>query len=171
MEKIILLNSDYSYLNVINWKRAIKLIVREKVEVIKYSNKIIHSVKKSIKILVPKIIKLVKMIRTIYRTKVPFSKRNVLIRDNYTCQYCNFHSIDNMTIDHVIPIYRGGKSNFSNCVAACKKCNTKKGSHLLSEIKMYLNRQPFNPTIMEFIKIKMKNLGIDKFLDDLYQEL
>jgi hypothetical protein len=74
-----------------------------------------------------------------------------------------------MTIDHVIPSSRGGKSSFENCVASCKDCNSKKNNCTPSECKMPLRRQPFRPTIMEFITIKMKELGVDKVLADLWE--
>jgi 5-methylcytosine-specific restriction endonuclease McrA len=169
MEKVILLNSDFNYLGVVNWKKAMRLIAKGKVEVLKTTDKIIGTANKNIEIFLPKVIKLIKLARQVYKSKIPYSKKNVLIRDKYTCQYCGNKSKKYMTIDHVIPSSRGGKSSFENCVASCKDCNSKKNNCTPSECKMPLRRQPFRPTIMEFITIKMKELGVDKVLADLWE--
>ena len=169
MERIILLNADFTYLSTISWKQAVRLMVKGKVEVLKETKEVIHSAGNILKILViPKILRLVKMIRTVFKNKVPFSKRNIFVRDNFTCQYCNA-SKGRMTVDHVVPVSRGGRSKFDNCVTSCKKCNNKKDNRMPREAKMFLRKQPYAPTIMEFIIIKMKNMGIDKVLEDLWK--
>lgn len=167
MERVVLLNSDYSFLSTINWKRAMCLLAKGKVEVLKTTEHIIRNAEKTWEILVPKVIRLVKLVRKVYRNKVPWSKKNVLIRDRYTCQYCGIKS-EKMTIDHVIPSSKGGKSSFENCVASCKQCNNFKNDRTPSQAQMTLKRQPFQPTIMEFINIKMKALGIDKVLQEVW---
>ena len=126
MDNCIVLNTEYTFLNTVNWKRAVALVVKGKVEVIKYSEQIIHNAEKTISMKIPLIIKLLKAIRSLYKSKVPFSKKNVMIRDNYTCAYCQ--SKEQLTIDHVIPVSRGGKSSFENCVCACMACNSKKNN-------------------------------------------
>jgi len=113
----------------------------------------------------PLVIRLIKVIRTIYRSHVPFSKRNVMVRDRFKCVYCGSSEI--LTIDHVIPTSRGGKSNFDNCVTACKPCNNKKDRRTPNEAKMFLRKQPYAPTISEFFRIKMKQMGMDKYLKEL----
>jgi len=165
MNTVILLNSDYSYLNTIGWKKAMRLVAKGKVEVLHASDKILRNAEKTWKMLLPKVIRLIKLVRTVYRTRVPFSKRNVLHRDKFICQYCGIKS-NKMTIDHVIPKSRGGKSTFENCVAACKPCNNKKNDRTPNEAHMPLRKQPFQPTIMEFIQMKMKALGVDKALKE-----
>jgi 5-methylcytosine-specific restriction endonuclease McrA len=169
MERVILLNADFTYLGSVTWQKAVVLMIKGKVEVLKESNKIITSAGKIVKkIVVPQVMKLVTMIRTIYKNKVPFSKRNVMIRDDFKCLYCGARE-SKMTIDHVQPVSKGGKSTFLNCVTACKKCNNKKDNRTPGEAKMYLSKYPFAPTIMEFIMIKTKNLGIDKVIKELFQ--
>lgn len=169
MERIILLNANFTYLSTITWKQAIKLMVKGKVEVLKETKKIIRSTGNVIDhIVIPKILRLVKLIRTVFKNKVPFSKRNVFVRDNFRCQYCGTFE-GKMTVDHVIPTSRNGRSTFDNCVTSCKKCNNKKDNRTPAEARMFLHKQPYTPTIMEFIIIKMKNMGIDKVLDDLWK--
>lgn len=163
MTNCILLNGDYTYLSTISWKKALKLIVKHKAEVLKYSSQVVRSAEKVI-MKIPAVLKLLKIIRIIYKSHVPFSKKNVMIRDNYTCQYCG--SKKELTIDHVIPVSRGGKSNFENCVTACKSCNTKKGGRLPSEANMYLKKKPITPTIAEFTRAKAFKSGVYRLLEE-----
>jgi len=163
MQNCIVLNGDYTYLNTVSWQKAMKLMEKGKVTVVKYTDMVIKTVKKVIKI--PAVLKLLKIIRTIYRTHVPFSKKNVMIRDEFECQYCGTKS--ELTIDHVVPRSRGGKSSFENCVTACRKCNGKKGDKLPSESHFYPKKQPFCPTISEFTRIKSVKAGIFDLLREL----
>lgn len=164
MERCIVLNGDYSFLNTINWKRAVCLVVSGKSEVVKYSDKALRTVNGEFMKL-PLVIKLIKIIRSIYKSHVPFTKKNVMIRDRYVCVYCR--SIKDLTIDHVIPASKGGKYSFENCVTACKPCNNKKGNRTPREAKMFLKKQPYAPTISEFFRIKMAQLGLHKLLKEL----
>jgi 5-methylcytosine-specific restriction endonuclease McrA len=183
MNKVIVLNSDYSFLNLVHWKTAMRLVCKNKVEVLKETTRILTDELKTWKIAIPLVIRLVKIVRTIYKTRVPFSKKNVFVRDNFTCQYCGeefnsktkkrvlnasgHHESILLNIDHLNPTSKGGKSTFENCVASCKTCNNKKGDRSLRELNMVLARSPFQPTIMEFMILKMKSLGIDEILKDL----
>ena len=164
--QVVLLNADYSPLGVIDWRKAVKLIVKKKVEVIKLSKKIITNVDNIYKIIVPEIIRLIKLIRSIWKARVPFNRRTVIIRDNHTCAYCLVKKHD-MTIDHVIPRSKGGKSTFDNVVCCCKPCNHKKDDRLPSEAGMYLKFKPTTPTIMEFIVRQIKNVGMNETLQTL----
>ena len=166
MERCIILNGDYTFLNVVDWKRAICLIVKGKVEVLKYSARVLKNCDGSVIMNIPLVMRLIKLIRTIYRSKVPFSKRNVFVRDGMTCAYCGIKST-RLTIDHVYPLAMGGKTNFENCVAACKPCNNKKGRRTPSQAKMFLKRQPYAPTISEFLRLKMKQLKLHELLKEL----
>jgi len=107
---------------------------------------------------IPAILKLLKIVRIVYRSRVPFSKKNVMIRDECKCQYCG--SNRELTVDHIIPVSRGGKSSFENCVTACINCNSKKGNKLPSEAGMYLKKKAIAPTIAEFTRIKAFKTGV-----------
>jgi 5-methylcytosine-specific restriction endonuclease McrA len=72
-----------------------------------------------------------------------------------------------LTIDHVIPQSRGGKNSFENCVTSCFDCNNKKGNRTPNEANMYMKRRPYSPTISEFLRLKVKQMGLDKFLKEL----
>jgi 5-methylcytosine-specific restriction endonuclease McrA len=166
MEKVILLNSDYSFLNVISWKRAIRLLVKGKAEVIKASEKVISNAERTIEIVIPKVLRLVELVKSIYKSRVPFSKKNVLIRDDFTCAYCG-RIDEKLTIDHIIPKSKGGSTSFENCVASCKPCNNKKNNRTPKEAGMALQFKPHTPTLMDFFVIKMKKLGVYKVLREM----
>ncbi len=164
MTSCILLNQDYSFLNVINWKRAMCLVAKGKVQVLAYSEKTVVTAEGMI-FKIPAVMKLMKLIRTLYRSKVPFNKRNVLIRDGFKCLYCGSKE-GKLTIDHIIPRSRGGKDTFENCVASCRRCNNKKGSKTPREAGMALSSQPCQPTISEFLILRARKMGIIGILRD-----
>lgn len=166
MERVILLNSDFSFLNVINWKRAIRLMVKGKVEIVKASERTISNAERTIEITIPKVLRLVELVKSVYKNRVPFSKKNVFVRDDFTCAYCG-RTDRRLTIDHIVPKSKGGITSFENCVASCKPCNNKKNNRTPREAGMALMLKPHTPTIMEFFVIKMKRLGVYKTLKDL----
>ena len=165
MERTVVLNADFTFLGIVNWKKAVKLFVNNKAEVLKESDRPLRASITTIK-KVPLVMRLVYMVDNIYRAKVPYSKKNVLIRDKHTCQYCG--SKKDITLDHIQPRSRRGKSTFMNCVASCKTCNIeKKRDRTPEEAGMILRRPPHEPTIVEFLAIKMKRLGVHKFLKEV----
>jgi len=78
------------------------------------------------------------------------SRRNVLRRDGFRCQYCQGR--DRLTVDHVLPKSRGGRHVWTNLVAACNQCNNKKGNRIPEEAGMPLRRKPFRPSHVMFIR-------------------
>ncbi|MCO5165805.1 MAG: HNH endonuclease [Planctomycetes bacterium] len=81
------------------------------------------------------------------RREVSFSRRNLYRRDGYACQYCGRRRpLDELSIDHVLPRSRGGKTTWENCVLACVRCNTKKANKTLRESGFQLARAPGKPT-------------------------
>lgn len=78
---------------------------------------------------------------------VTFSRRNLFRRDHYQCQYCGKKpKTTDLTIDHILPRSKGGTSTWENCVLACIRCNTRKGSKTLDEANLKLRRTPIRPT-------------------------
>jgi 5-methylcytosine-specific restriction endonuclease McrA len=96
-------------------------------------------------ILIPHVVQLLVFDR-LPRQEVKFSRGNIYLRDHNRCQYCGkkFPSSE-LSLDHVIPISRGGKSTWENVVCACLPCNVRKGNKLLSECDIRLIRQPHRP--------------------------
>lgn len=148
--KILLLNSDYRALRFVNWQRALKLMHRGKVDIIsEWNDAHIRSVSGTITL--PSTIRLKRYVKYYHRARVKFSKNIVKKRDSYTCQYCGTSGKERkkqLTIDHVIPVSKGGKSTFENCVTACFTCNNKKNNKLLSETNMKLRKLPKKPNIV-----------------------
>ena len=157
--KVILLNQDYSYINSISVRRALKLIAKGKVTVEKYSERILRTVSRDI--VVPLILRLVYLVRQIYRKAVNWSRKNVMVRDSFQCVYCGTKS--NLNIDHVLPRSKGGKNTFENTVTACMNCNIRKGDRTLREAKMFYKKRnytPYQPTVMEFIRKHLDSIGV-----------
>jgi 5-methylcytosine-specific restriction endonuclease McrA len=160
----VLLNGDYTFLGLVDWKKAMGLMLAEKVRVLKFSDRVIQGVSRTFR--APAVAVLVKVVRSIYRGRVPFSRRNLLARDRFACAYCGSRSRP-ITMDHVIPRSRGGKTDFDNCVACCRACNLKKGALLPREAGMVLRRRPWQPTIAEFIRIRLRDSGVYELLVEL----
>lgn len=142
--KTLLLNSDFQPLAFINDRRAIRLMLREKVDILSswIGVKYFHP---SGFIELPSILRLKHKINR-NSIKMVFSRNAVFKRDNFYCQFCGIQLTPNkITIDHIIPKSRGGQTSFENCVAACHECNKKKGSRLPQEIGMKLLRTPETP--------------------------
>jgi len=91
---------------------------------------------------IPSVIRLTEYVHIPFERK-SLSRKNILLRDHNTCQYCGkvFNPSD-LTLDHVIPKSRGGSSNWDNLVACCKKCNNRKGNCLPEEAGMKLIKRP-----------------------------
>ena len=169
MEKtVVLLNADYSFLNVTTWGRAFALSEKGTADVVKYSSDVIRTAGGNV-LKIPAVMKLIKFIRTVYRNRVPFSKKNVMVRDGFRCVYCGTKE-GRLTIDHVRPKALGGKSTFENCVCACKDCNNKKGNKTCQVAEMFPKTKMVAPTISEFLMMKMKTLGIEKLIADVFLE-
>lgn len=102
--------------------------------------------------------------------KVNFSRRTLYKRDNNTCQYCGNHSsTNNLSIDHVVPRSKGGKTTWENCVLACVDCNAKKADRLLSDCGMKLRCTPKKPTFNLFKVDATKPIkSWTKFLGEAY---
>ena len=155
MERVLVLNSDYTPVNVTNISRALKLIVKEKAEIIKEGTKIFRSEKITFK--APTIIRLLTYVK-IKLFKVVLTKRNIVIRDGFKCVYCR--DTDYLTLDHVIPKSRGGRNDWYNLVTCCDTCNKKKGNRTPDEVGMTLIHKPFKPNYYTFLRSYLeKNLS------------
>lgn len=151
MEQVLLLNITYEPLRVIDWKKAITLLMLGKVEVIEEYGRDIHSVTFTIKL--PSVVRLLRMVRT-PKTPVKFSRQNIYARDKYRCQYCGRRfPIEDFTYDHVIPKSRGGKTAWRNIVTCCMQCNRKKGGRTPKEAMMTLVRKPSKPKWLPTLRV------------------
>ncbi|HUQ17144.1 MAG TPA: HNH endonuclease [Candidatus Saccharimonadales bacterium] len=138
---VLVLNLDYQPLNVCNVRRAVVLLDKQKAVVIEQNGHIVAS--ERARIPSPSVIRLAYHIKR-PRPVVKMTRKEVLVRDDHTCQYCGKRGHD-LTLDHVIPRHRGGEHTWENVVAACKACNHRKGGRTVKESSMTLARQPFRP--------------------------
>jgi len=144
MAAVLVLNATYEPLGVVSLRRALVLLLKDKAEVIEATEERIRA--QTISLPVPLVIRLAYYVPVPRRSSAPLSRRAVLLRDNYTCQYCGQRpSRSEMTIDHVVPRIRGGTTTWENVVCACLRCNTRKGSRTPEEAHMPLRRSPFRP--------------------------
>lgn len=144
MKKVLLLGASYEVLNFIEMKRAIKLFVNEKVDVISNWDEKIPSASSDWEF--PSIIRL-KMPPKRHFFGNNFSRKALVKRDKSTCQYCNRKlSASQVTIDHVLPRAQGGGTSFMNCVVACQTCNNKKADKTPDQANMKLLRRPTLPS-------------------------
>jgi 5-methylcytosine-specific restriction endonuclease McrA len=139
---VLVLNQNYEPLNVCNARRAFVLIDRGKAEVLENGRGYLRS--PTFVFEIPSVIRLVYIIRR-PRPQGRLCRRDIFLRDRYTCQYCGRQTRD-LTLDHVIPRNRGGQHDWDNVVAACKSCNHRKAGRTPHEAHMHLVRQPTRPS-------------------------
>jgi 5-methylcytosine-specific restriction endonuclease McrA len=138
---VLVLNANFEPINVCNTRRAITLIIDGKAGLILNGRGEIKTVRQAFPR--PSIIRLEKMIHR-PRPRVKLTKREVLRRDNYACQYCGQH-VTYLTVDHIIPRHLGGEHVWTNLVAACPHCNHRKGGRTIEQAQMHLLRPPSVP--------------------------
>lgn len=141
LEPVLVLNANFEPIHVCSTRRAIGLIINGKASLVLNGRGEIKTV--SISYPRPSIIRLEKMIKR-PRPTVRLTKREVLRRDEFTCQYCG-QKVNLLTVDHVIPRHMGGKHSWDNLVAACPACNHHKGGRTIEQAQMRLLHKPHEP--------------------------
>lgn len=154
--KCLVLNADFSPLSIISWKRALIWSIQYDknhnmgIEIIDfYKNDYILGTNNR-KYPIPAVVKTKKYFKT-YNHKVNFSKRNLFIRDDYTCQYCGVKKdFKELTYDHVVPksVWRHknlSPTNWTNIATACVNCNRRKGNKTPKQANMPLRTIPIEP--------------------------
>ena len=143
----LVLNADFrplSYypLSLCSWQDAVKSVFLKRVSVIEQYDFLVNS--PTISFRLPSVITLKNYVMP--QRKPAFTRFNVFLRDNFTCQYCakKFAAHD-LTFDHLVPRCLHGKTIWQNVVSACTKCNLKKGQKLLQNIDMKLLKKPIRP--------------------------
>lgn len=140
---VLVLNANFEPINVTNTRRAMGLILSGKASLVLNGRGEIHTVSRSYPS--PSIIRLERMVKR-PRPRVRLTKREILRRDDYTCQYCGQRS-PYLTIDHVVPRHMGGRHSWDNLVAACPACNHRKGGRTLEQAYMHLMHPPQEPPV------------------------
>jgi 5-methylcytosine-specific restriction endonuclease McrA len=151
MSSTLLLNADMQPvsllpLSVVEWQEAIRYMVLDKVKVLEWHEDwIVHSARWQTR--VPAVIMLNQYQKPKHTMRL--SKRNIFLRDAYTCQYCGIAVTEvTATLDHVLPVSKGGKTTWENSATACKSCNYKKAAHVG---KMKPKITPYKPTFWDLV--------------------
>ena len=195
---VLVLNRFFTAIHIVNAKRAFALLFKENAEVISVDNGQYNSYNFSswvdvssyrlecglpdedgyewirtisLAIRVPKVIRLL-LYDKFPRSGVKFNRKNIFARDGNRCQYCGKRfPTSELSLDHVIPRYRGGRSTWTNIVCACTDCNKRKGGLRPNEARMKLVRKPVKPKHCPIIRLKLnanKYHSWKQFLDNAY---
>lgn len=139
-EPVLVLNASYEPINICAARRAVVLVLKGVAIAEEENGHFLHSARIAMRL--PSVIRLLEYRRIPHQTRA-LSRKNILLRDRNSCQYCGavLPSCE-LTLDHVVPRSRGGISTWENLVACCHVCNRRKGNQLLSETQMKLLREP-----------------------------
>lgn len=187
---VLVLNRNWLAIHVCSIERAMSLLCQDLAQVVsedyrtydfiswrhlsdsmdEYSSKdFLHT--PNFKLKIPEVILLTDFHKVPPRA-VKFNRRNIYLRDEFQCQYCGVKPPkEELTIDHIIPRSRGGKSEWDNVVLACQKCNSKKGSKSLESANMKLKKTVRKPHWLSIVRQSLSRHNRptwQKFVDQAY---
>jgi 5-methylcytosine-specific restriction endonuclease McrA len=137
---VLVLNASYEPINVCAARRALVLVLKGVAMTEEENGHFLHSARVAMRL--PSVIRLLEYRRIPHQSRA-LSRKNILLRDRNTCQYCaTVLPSGELTLDHVIPRSRGGSSTWENLVACCHGCNRRKGNQSPTEAGMKLMREP-----------------------------
>ena len=138
---VLVLNASYEPINICGARRALVLVLKGIARTEEEHGTTFHAQRSRVPM--PSVIRLLEYRRIPHQTRA-LSRKNILLRDRNTCQYCGVVlPPGELTLDHVIPRSRGGNSTWENLVACCHSCNRRKSNRLLNELTdMKLSREP-----------------------------
>jgi 5-methylcytosine-specific restriction endonuclease McrA len=148
-QTVLVLNSSYEPINFTNWKRAIVLVLKEKVQVLS-----------------GRVVRLLNYIKIPIRSFMANRPTRSMIykRDRNSCQYCGVTT--RLTIDHVIPRSKGGEDTWDNLVVACSSCNVKKSDKMLEQTNLKLRKMPRAP--YSTVAIDLAESSVDEWREYSY---
>jgi len=153
---VLVLNASYEPVNITRARRALVLLIKGVAVVEEAHERFVH-----VGLRLPCVIRLRQYRRLPFRIQT-LSRRNILIRDGYACQYCGEKFLSSeLELEHVLPRARGGLSTWENLVAACRDCNVRKADRTPAEAGMKLLRQPRRVTILTS-RAFMRQTGVDE---------
>jgi 5-methylcytosine-specific restriction endonuclease McrA len=139
-EPVLVLNSTYEPIHVTAVRRALVLMLKGVAQMEETGPARVHSPREALP--VPSVIRLLSYRHIPQQTRA-LSRKNILLRDRYTCQFCaKQFSSSELTLDHVLPRSRGGPTSWENLVACCYECNNRKGDRTPEEAGIQLERRP-----------------------------
>ena len=147
---VLVLNATYEPLNVVSVRRAIVLLLKEKAEVVEAANAMLRA--ERVEYPYPLVIRLVHYVKVPRQMGLPLTRRTVLARDQYTCQYCGMQpGKTHLTVDHVVPRSKGGLTLWENVATACAACNQRKGNRAPHDANMALRSKPSRPRYIAIV--------------------
>ncbi len=153
---VLVLNASYEPINICAARRALVLVLKGVATPEEYSSVVLRSPRQELPL--PSVIRLLEYRRIPHQTRA-LSRKNILMRDRYTCQYClRTLPSSELTLDHVIPRSRSGETTWENLVACCHDCNNLKGNRTPEEAGMRLARPP-RPFTLHTSRHLMRLLG------------
>jgi 5-methylcytosine-specific restriction endonuclease McrA len=150
MSRALVLNASLEPLSVVATRRAVVLVLRERADVVESNGAQWRS--ERFELPSPSVIRLRRYVPVPYQRRVPLNRRSVFLRDEHRCQYCGRQAEN---LDHVIPKSQGGGHSWDNVVAACRRCNTKKGGRTPAEAGLFLRRTPAAPRRDTWVSVAM----------------
>jgi 5-methylcytosine-specific restriction endonuclease McrA len=147
MDQVLVLNNNYQPLNVTNAQRAVAMLYLGKVEVLASDSKVLRSERAALRL--PTVVRLRRYIRRPL-PQLRASRKSIFARDAHTCQYCGRRHVA-LTLDHVTPRNRGGRTDWDNLVCCCTRCNNIKGDRTPEEAELTLLRPPRRPKYIPYI--------------------
>lgn len=153
MGKALVLNASYEPLCVVPARRAVVLVLKSKAEIVAADGEVFRSEKTMVR--VPSVVKLKYFVTVPYRTRGTLSRRAVLVRDDFECQYCGAPAEN---VDHIQPRSRGGTHTWENVVACCRRCNSRKENRSPAEVGLKLRRPPRAPQSNLFLIVSVGKL-------------
>lgn len=169
----LLLNADYTPILLIEWERALVLLLEEKVDLVTgYAEEAVRTVSRVFE--KPAVVRLRAYMPV--RNRFRFNRQNVLARDSYTCAYCGAHPekhgkpcLEELTLDHVVPRARAKEGRvflpwanktvpvtcWENIVTACEGCNIRKADKTLEQSGLVLRKYPKAPTAMDVLRVSL----------------
>lgn len=149
------LNASFEPLTIVPARRAVRLVLDGKAEVLEHDHSRVFRSEHEV-IPWPAVIRLVRYVHVPYRFRRQVTNTFLFARDDYTCQYCGRHRNELkgrqfLTRDHVVPVSRGGRNEWSNVVTACSPCNNRKANRLPREAGMRLRTEPTEPNYVHLV--------------------
>jgi 5-methylcytosine-specific restriction endonuclease McrA len=167
---VLLLNATYEPLRIVSWQKAMILWFQEKAEIVVTHERLIRSFRSQYN--APAVLRMKNYIKPRSHRSVRLSRDNIFLRDKHTCQYCAKKlATRDLTLDHVMPVSRGGGKSWENLVAACHTCNRVKASRTPNEAGMPLLNEPtklkWSPTFDIQVKFEKVDSLWEPYLDSL----
>lgn len=157
--RALVLNSSYQPIKLVSWQKALILYFQGKVEILEFHTHAARTASTSFRL--PSVMRLKRYVTPRKTSRLKFSRENIYLRDNFTCQYCARQlAPKDLTLDHVVPASKFGRKDWTNMVTACRPCNHRKANRTPLGAGMPLLREPKIPTWLPSAKpnFEMENM-------------